>query len=72
MRNNFFDEFEDTFNGTEDFEEMFNNTEQCSDDVRKMLIDAIAKVGIAAMGFLVIAAFKKLPPVVEDIIEKLR
>ena len=72
MGNNFFDEFEDTFNGTEEFEEMFNNTEQCSEDVKKMLIEAIATVGIATMGFLVIAAFKKLPPMVEDIIEKLR
>ena len=72
MGNNFFDEFEDTFNGAEDFEEMFNNDEQCSDDVRKMLIDAIATVGIATMGFLVIAAFKKLPPMVADIIGNLR
>lgn len=72
MGNNFFDEFEDTFNGTESFEDMFDNAEQRSDDVRKMIIDAIATVGIATMGFLVIAAFKKLPPMVEDIIEKLR
>ncbi|HCB95465.1 MAG TPA: hypothetical protein DEP65_07495 [Ruminococcus sp.] len=72
MRNSFFEEFEGSFNGTEDFEEMFNNTEQCSDDVRKMIIDAIATVGIATMGFLVIAAFKKLPPMVADIIGNLR
>ncbi|MGN0180265.1 MAG: hypothetical protein ACI4DY_12660 [Monoglobaceae bacterium] len=72
MRNNFFDEFEDTFNGTESFEDMFDDAEQCSDDVIKMLIDAIATVGIATMGFLVIAAFKKLPPVIADIISKLR
>lgn len=52
MRNNFFDEFEDTFNGTESFGDMFDNAEQRSDDVIKTAMKIIATVGITTMGYV--------------------